>query len=211
MQFISLNDAAAILKDGGLVIYPTETALALGCLINDSAIRQIYAIKKRTYAKPLSLLAADAAQASRVADLENIPEEIFSRFWPGPLTVILPCKPNLPELLVNSSQKIAIRVTSSPLAAELARLGGQPLTATSANISGKSPANSYKDIDPALLKALDASKMAWGIVQSGETGKYAMPSTIVEPICHHGRWQLKIIRAGAIGRSELNDPDWEII
>ncbi len=133
-----IEEAARIIKKGGICVIPTETAYGLAASIqNEKALEQIFEIKKRPFHKPLLILVEELSQAP--VEKERIPNYVFKiidRFWPGPLTLLLPATKDANRFLTGGSQKVGLRISSHPVAKELVRRVGQPVTATSANLSG---------------------------------------------------------------------------
>ena len=219
---MELAAAARFLRNGGVLVFPTETFYGLGCLAaNAEAVARVYQLKQRPVHKPLPLLAAQAAQVDAVAELAAMPKGLLT-FWPGPLTVLLPARPCLPPALVNGQGLAAVRVTPHPLAAQLAEQAGGALTASSANLSGGAPVCSPDTLDPALLEAL--RRMAQGMTcpagcaaQAAKTAvplplalggplpAGGLPSTVVEPLSggDGGAGRLRIVRAGAVNTAAL--------
>ncbi len=219
---MELAAAARFLRNGGVLVFPTETFYGLGCLAaNAEAVARVYQLKQRPVHKPLPLLAAHAAQVDAVAELAAMPKGLLT-FWPGPLTVLLPARPCLPPALVNGQGLAAVRVTPHPLAAQLAEQAGGALTASSANLSGGAPVCSPDTLDPALLEAL--RRMAQGMTcpagcaaQAAKTAvplplalggplpAGGLPSTVVEPLSggDGGAGRLRIVRAGAVNAAAL--------
>ncbi len=219
---MELAAAARFLRNGGVLVFPTETFYGLGCLAaNAEAVARVYQLKQRPVHKPLPLLAAQAAQVDAVAELAAMPKGLLT-FWPGPLTVLLPARPCLPPALVNGQGLAAVRVTPHPLAAQLAEQAGGALTASSANLSGGAPVCSPDKLDPALLEAL--RRMAQGMTcpagcaaQAAKTAvplplalggplpAGGLPSTVVEPLSggDGGAGRLRIVRAGAVNAAAL--------
>ena len=219
---MELAAAARFLRNGGVLVFPTETFYGLGCLAaNAEAVARVYQLKQRPVHKPLPLLAAQAAQVDAVAELAAMPKGLLT-FWPGPLTVLLPARPCLPPALVNGQGLAAVRVTPHPLAAQLAEQAGGALTASSANLSGGAPVCSPDTLDPALLEAL--RRMAQGMTcpagcaaQAAKTAvplplalggplpAGGLPSTVVEPLSggDGGAGRLRIVRAGAVNAAAL--------
>lgn len=219
---MELAAAARFLRNGGVLVFPTETFYGLGCLAaNAEAVARVYQLKQRPVHKPLPLLAAQPAQVDAVAELAAMPKGLLT-FWPGPLTVLLPARPCLPPALVNGQGLAAVRVTPHPLAAQLAEQAGGALTASSANLSGGAPVCSPDTLDPALLEAL--RRMAQGMTcpagcaaQAAKTAvplplalggplpAGGLPSTVVEPLSggDGGAGRLRIVRAGAVNTAAL--------
>lgn len=143
----ALKKAAAVLKSGGLVVYPTETAYALGCDPTDpKAVKRLFSVKKRDASKPLPLIAASSAMAGRFLDLDRYTRILAENFWPGSLTLVLPVKKPFSRFfapaqkrgkLIGSRQRtIALRVSPHPIAVVLSKALGRPVVSTSANRSG---------------------------------------------------------------------------
>lgn len=208
--------AARCLRRGGVVIFPTETFYGLGCLAaRAQAVARIYQLKRRPVQQPLPLLAADADQAGAVVCLEAAPSHLTERFWPGPLSLLLPARPGLPASLVSAGDgegatagKAALRVSPHPLAARLARLAGGALTASSANLSGRAPARRLEELDRELLAALAALGDLGGLLPAAsqaEQPRGGAPSTLVEPLPsgRDGRPRLRLLRAGAVNAQTL--------
>ena len=212
MRLVSVSEAGRILADGGLVIYPTETFLALGCAPDcAAAVKAIYKIKRRPGEKPLPLIAASLEEAQAQANLTACPAELLERFWPGPLNVILPAKTELPDFLLNQEHKLAMRVSASADASLLASLAGGLIAATSANLAGKLPCRQPVELGQAFLDACEASGLPWGIVKTENNCHYSAPSTLVEPVLDKDGWSLKIIREGAISRAVLAEAGWNLL
>ncbi|MDR2054325.1 MAG: L-threonylcarbamoyladenylate synthase [Desulfovibrio sp.] len=201
-------DAAQCLRRGGILIFPTETFYALGCLAsNAAAVDRIYRVKRRNPTQPLPLLAADKRQAAQAACLESAPRALLKRFWPGPLTVLLPANPSLPPPLVDSKGRTALRISPHGLATELARLAGGPLTASSANLHGCRPVCRFRDMDEELLYELDKHGAEAGLFEGDTPPAGGLPSTLVEPLAstEQGKICLRLVRAGAVSAEDLED------
>jgi L-threonylcarbamoyladenylate synthase len=187
---VSVAEAARLLRASGLLVFPTETFFALGGLAADaSAVRRVYAVKMRPASSPLPILAATMAQVAAVVRLDTAPLPLLQRFWPGALTVLLPAQATLPAALVNAQGKAAVRISPHPWARAVALAAGGALTASSANISGHSPAQSVQQLEPALLARVDA------VLRGCPRTAGGLPSTLVEPC---GKGLLRILRHGAV-------------
>lgn len=131
-----LQRALEVLQKGGTVVYPTETSYGLGCdFYNDKAMRKIYRIKNRSKKFPLSVIIPDIVAASYLVEFNQKARYLAFENWPGPLTLILPYK--YCKYQKECDDFLALRVSSHPLAADLASNFGKPIVATSANISGQ--------------------------------------------------------------------------
>ena len=185
--------AAEALRRGGLVAYPTETFYALGALAADGpAVERLARAKGRPDGKPLPLLAADRAAVEAVAVLDGPAARLAARFWPGPLTLVLPARPGLAAEVTAGTGTVGIRVPSSDLARALAREAGGALVSTSANLAGEPPVVRVADLAPALRASLDA------VLDGGETPG-GLPSTVV---VFEGAG-LRVVRAGVLPADSL--------
>jgi L-threonylcarbamoyladenylate synthase len=168
-----VRDAAAVLRRGGLVAYPTETFYALGALARDTAaVERLARVKGRPDGKPLPLLAADRSAVEEVALLAGAAVRLADRFWPGPLTLVLPARPGLPPAVTAGTGSVGIRVPGSALARALAREVGSALVSTSANLAGAPPPATAAALAPELRARLD------GVLDGGATPG-GLPSTVV--------------------------------
>src|SRR6185503_10631743 len=136
-----LAEAARILKEGGLVAYPTETFYALGAdPLEAAAVERVFTAKGRPGGMALPVLIGDRRHLSRVAPrLPPGTEALIDAFWPGPLTLVLPAADGLPARLLGGGRTIGVRLSSHPVARALANACDGPLVATSANRTGHPP------------------------------------------------------------------------
>jgi L-threonylcarbamoyladenylate synthase len=183
----ALRAAAEILGAGGVVIFPTETFYGLAAdPWNPAALAQLAALKGRPDGQPISLVLSDLAQAERlVRALPARARQLAARYWPGPLTLVLPARPDLPAAVVGP-YGVGMRLSPHPVPTALAAACGVPLTATSANRSGQHPT-----VDPDL--AASALPDADGLVDGGQTPGGA-PSTV---LAVDASGTLTLLRAGA--------------
>jgi L-threonylcarbamoyladenylate synthase len=180
--------AAAVLRRGGIVVYPTETLYALGVRADDhAALERLARAKLRPAGKPLPLLAADRAQVLRVARLDGGAARAADRLWPGPLTLVLPALPGLDALVTAGEGTVGIRIPGSPVARALAARAGFAIVSTSANPSSGPPPARVEDLDPALVAQVDH------VLDAGATPG-GPPSTVV---LIEGS-TVRVLRAGAI-------------
>ncbi len=192
-----MSEALETIRSGGLLVYPTETLYALGCdAFNRVAVRRVFEIKDRPTQKPLPLVVGGMEGLGRVTD--KIPEALLAladRFWPGPLSILVRAKGELPPEVKDSRGYTSVRWTAHPLAARLCLEAGTALVATSANLSGKPAAAIPTAIDPALLAAVDCALLDEPYPAGGE------PSTV---IAIRGN-EILVLREGAIPASKLNE------
>lgn len=126
-----------MLKEGGMVVFPTETAYGLGVdATNERAVERLMAVKGREGWKTPPLIAADRQMVERFVVLSPVLERLADQFWPGALTIVAPAKQGLVRGVVREGT-VAIRVSSHPVARALSRELGAPIVATSANVAGK--------------------------------------------------------------------------
>lgn len=189
-----LEAAVAALAAGELIVYPTETLYALGAdARNPKALARLVALKGREPGKPIALIAADLAMVMEL--VQSFPTSalrLAQRFWPGPLTLVLPARAGLSEVLLNDAGGVGIRVPDHWSARTLCARLGSPLTATSANLAGGAPATTLKEARAALGAGVAV------YLEGGELGRQAA-STVVE--CQDG--SLRVLRAGAIDEARL--------
>lgn len=129
--------AAKVLKSGGVIVYPTETLYGIGTLAsNKDGVERIFEIKGRPQGKPIPLLVKNLDMLSQIAENSVLASALSEKFWPGRLTMILNLTSILPELISCGSGKIALRISAHPFLKSLFELIDEPLTSTSANLSG---------------------------------------------------------------------------
>lgn len=182
-----LDALVEVLERGGVVACPTETWLGLlADASNERAIQRVAELKGRPADMPIALLLPGPDSIRAVAlDLPPAAESLIESHWPGPLTILLPARPDLDQRLVKDG-KVGVRVPGPSPAAELTRAFGRPLTATSANLSGQPPVRSVDELPATLANGLDA--LVRGVCPGGA------PSTLVDA----SKTPLRILRAGAV-------------
>ena len=180
--------AAAILRDA-VIAYPTETFYALGAAaFSKKAVEKVFRLKGRDAGKPLPVVAADLDMVKEIAGpLPPAFRALAGEFWPGPLTMVLPASGRLPEFLHGPGRTIAVRVPPPAWLRRLVRNIAQPLTATSANLTGQGELS-----DPAEVAALFGGKV--DLVVDGGPAPGGAPSTIVDLTSAEPR----ILREGAV-------------
>lgn len=183
-----IRGAVRVLRAGGVIAYPTETTYGLGCdPRNAKAVKRIYAIKGREKKKPLLLVAADMAQARRVADVSMLPSRLKC-LWPGPVTFVLPSK--------NGKGDVAVRVSSSRFVQRLTKAYGNPIIATSANKSGEPDCRSGRAVERAFRRAKNRPDL---ILDMGSLPR--RKSSTVARIKPSGK--LEVLRQGAVRLSSV--------
>lgn len=188
-----LDAAEAALAAGGLVVFPTDTVYGLAAHPGvEGATRAVFAAKRRPRELTLPILVADVPQARLVAALDERAEELAARYWPGPLTVVLPrTEASRSWDLGREAASVGVRVPDHPVALTLLRRTG-PLAATSANVSGEPTPDDCDGVRAALGDAV-AVYLCWGSAPGGRA------STVVDLTAGEPR----VTRAGAIAASDL--------
>ena len=163
-----------MLRAGGIVAYPTETFYGLGALVTrPDALRRLTEAKLRPEGKALPLVAGDMAQVEAVASLADpLARRLAHRFWPGPLTLVIPASPSLDASVTGGGATVGVRIPGSETARALALAAGGALVSTSANVSGEPPPVTPDALSPELLGRIDA------VVEGGATPGL-LPSTVV--------------------------------
>ena len=189
----ALNKAVAVLKEGGVVICPTDTVYGfLAGASNKKAVEKIYKIKKRPKSKPLPIFVKDIKMAKELAQIDDRQAKILRKLWPGKYTFILKRKitdvrrPELitdvgrPELYGVAKDTVALRIPKHAFLQKLLKKINRPLVQTSVNISNQKP---LSDID-STVAVFDKNK-AIGLVINGGSVKRAQPSTIIDLTSKH--------------------------
>jgi len=189
-----LSLSVNLLKNGGIIAYPTETFYGLGAKFDiDDALKKIYKIKQRPQDKAMPLIIGDRDLLPVTSlEINNTASALMDKFWPGPLTLIIPAGKKISEYITAGTHTVAVRIPGESFALRLAQTAHFPITATSANLSGLPPA---RDIETVLRYFGDRIDL---IIDAGPTPG-ALPSTIVDA---RGS-ALKILREGVIGRKSL--------
>ncbi|RJR32953.1 MAG: threonylcarbamoyl-AMP synthase [Deltaproteobacteria bacterium] len=183
-----------LLAAGGVLALPTETFYALAVdPYQPGALKRLFALKGRAEDKPVLLLVAEAEMVRQVAlETPEIAGRLMDRFWPGPLTLILPARQDLPVLVTGGTGTVGVRQPRQAVVCRLLAALGFPLTGTSANRAGREPLTLAEEVarefGPEVDLILDAGPCPGGA-----------PSTIVDVTVTPPR----LVRAGAIGKEEL--------
>jgi len=190
-----LERAARLLREGGVVVVPTDTLYALSASIfQRQACGRVFAIKGRPSGHAVPLLLASAADLPLVVkDVPRIAWRLIDTYWPGPLSLVLPARPSVPAQLRGGGETVAVRVPSARSCLELLELIGEPIIGTSANRSGRPPARFADDVVRQLGNQPDAILCDDAAVGGGAA------SSVVE-ITEEG---LIVHREGAIGAEEI--------
>jgi L-threonylcarbamoyladenylate synthase len=186
--------AAAVIRDGGTVAFPTETVYGLGANgLDPEAVEKIYLAKGRPPRKPLILLVASIEQAKSLAGTwPDEAERLAARFWPGPLTLILPRAPVVPDVVTAGLPGVALRLSSHPVALALIGQCGLPITAPSANTSGRPSPTLAEQVRADLDGRIDM------VLDGGAT-----PAGAESTILDLSRERPVLLRLGCVNRDSL--------
>lgn len=171
---MNIFQAVNVLRQGGVVAFPTETSYGLAVdPYNLRALQKLYDLKKRDNSKPLLILIDHLSQLKNcVTNIPVLYNYLIEEYWPGPLTLIFPASKELPHLLTGGSNTVAVRQSPHPVASLLVKFSGIPITATSANLSHQPPALCGKECKEIFGDQIDY------IIDNGEIGQNTF-STIV--------------------------------
>lgn len=154
-DYSSIVRASEIIRNGGLVVFPTDTVYGLGCNPrNSEAVERLFRAKKRE-AKPIPILCDCLGTAASVVDLSGPAERLAKAFWPGALTIVAPARIEFPRAIHQGSRMVGVRVPAHELSLRLIRDSGGTITGTSANLSGHAPCRSAEQAISELGAAVD--------------------------------------------------------
>lgn len=192
---VAATKAAAVLRSGGLVVYPTDTLYGLGAAMDSAeAIKKLHAIKSRSDQKFLSFIVPDVSMIERYAYMNEAALSLATSFLPGPLTLKLEAKDSVPASVAHDGA-IRIRIPDDIFALALARTFGEPFSATSANISGEPTPSTIEGIVAQFGERIGDIDL---LIDDGPRAG-GIPSTIVS--CVENR--LAVIREGALSKEAL--------
>ena len=184
------DEAVRVLRDGGLVCYPTDTVYGIGAAAgDDAAVRRLFAVKGRPPDKPLPLLLADVSDAARVAEVTPLAKALATRFWPGALTIVMRKADSYRSLALAGGDTVALRVPDHEFVRRIVRALGEPITGTSANRSGTRAPISAAEV------AFEIGEMVELIID-GEQSRTRLESTVIDIT----REEPEIVREGAVSR-----------
>ena len=187
------DEAVRVLRDGGLVCYPTDTVYGIGAAASDdAAVRRLYAAKGRPLDKPLPLLLADVSDAARVAEVTPLAKALAGRFWPGALTIVMRKAASYRSLALAGGDTVALRVPDHGLVRGIVRVLGEPITGTSANRTGTRAPLSAAEV------AFQMGEMVELIIDGGRS-RTRLESTVIDITCD----KPEIVREGAVSRGEV--------
>ena len=188
----AIEQALACLNKDGLVAFPTDTVYGVGCqAFSADAIKSIYQAKQRPIEKAIPILIGSSDDLEKVtSQIPPLASRLAARFWPGPLTLVLPKHPDLP-MIISDGPTVGVRVPDHPIARRLLQAAG-PLAVTSANLSGKESPRTAQQVLEQLSGRIH-------LVLDGGGTPGGVPSTVVNPL----DGDLVILRQGPISREEM--------
>lgn len=191
-----LRHAAEIITNGGLVVFPTRCLYGLAAdALNPEAVSKVFRIKCRPSAKPILVLIKSLESLHPIVrKIPPLARNLMTEFWPGNLTIILSARQGLSKALTGDTGKIGVRLPGHPVALALTRLLDNPITGTSANLSGQPGVDDIKNLNPAILNKVDLVLDAGSL--SGGTG-----STVVDVTCN----KCRILREGTVSSEKIFD------
>jgi L-threonylcarbamoyladenylate synthase len=188
----AIHHAIDVLRHGGLVAFPTDTVYGLASLpTEEEMLERLYIVKGRTHTKAVAVLLGSQSELTKVSKSPGkVAEKLSQLFWPGPLTIIVPRHPDLPEI-ISPDPTIGVRVPNHPIALKLLKLTG-PLAVTSANLSGRENTTSAEEVQYQLEGRVH-------LILDGGQSPGGVPSTVVDCTTP----ELKILRNGPISMDQL--------
>lgn len=190
LELSNIEKGAQVLKNGGVIIFPTDTVYGIGALYNNKeGLARIYKIKNRPQNLPFPILVSSIKQAESIVNMNELAKSLAKKYWPGGLTIILP--PRHPESRLGGTKdlktpKLGIRMPNAKIVLSLIKQVGTPIIGTSANFHGQKSVADFELLDPDLVKLTDY--VLKGKCEAG------IESTVVDVSDDN----LKIIRQGAI-------------
>lgn len=193
IDLAQLKKAAAIIKNGGLVAFPTDTVYGLGAsALSKSAVQGIFRIKKRSPKKQLPIFLPSKKEVSKfVQKISPCAQKLIKKHWPGPLTLVFSAN-NLGSMITGGSPTIALRIPDQPVVLKMLKITGVPWAVTSVNLSGEKSAVSFKEVKKLLDGKIDL------IIDSGRC-PLGKESTVVDVSV----FPPHVLREGYIKKHEL--------
>ena len=195
-DYIKLKEVAKVIKNGGIVVFPTETVYGIGVnALNEDAVKRLYEVKQRPLDKAISLLVSDIEMIEQVAkDITEIEYGLIKEIFPGPLTIILNKKDIVSDTVTAGGSTVGVRMPENEIALSLIEYAGVPIAAPSANISGHPSGTELNTIMNEFKENVD-----WYI--DGGKSKIGFASTIVRVI----DGKPHILREGLITKEQIEE------
>lgn len=186
----NIEKAIKIIKQGGIVIFPTDTAFGIGCRLDDEkAVERLFAIRKRPQSQPTPVLFDTIDRIKKyVSPFDFEVKQLMQKYWPGALTIVLKCQiSKVPFLVRGGGKTLGVRIPDHQIVWELIRGVNVPILGPSANFHGGKTPYDFKALDKELIKLVD-------FVLKGKTKSQGIASTVVD--CSQKPW--RIIRQGKV-------------
>ncbi len=168
-----IEKTVEVLKNGGIIVYPTDTIYGLGCdIFNKKAISKIYQIKKREKKKPFSIICSDFKQMGQYAIISNYAYRLIKKCLPGPYTFIFKAKSEMPDTFLPKNKTVGLRLPDNKICWAIVQMLGNPIVSTSLNISGENPFTDPDQLNKELQNKID-------IIINADTLSN-MPSSIID-------------------------------
>jgi L-threonylcarbamoyladenylate synthase len=192
MSVGEIKEAAKLVLEGRLIAYPTDTVYGLGCNPFDAdAVERLVKAKARVKGS-LPILVSFLKEAQRLGEMTGVAAELANRFWPGPLTLVVPARSNFPARVTGDSLLVGLRIPNHETARRLIQESGGALIGTSANVSGHPPLRTAQDVVRELEGRVD-------LVMDGGPSPLGRESTVVRILGD----KIAILREGAISRDDI--------
>ncbi len=189
-----LDTCVNALKEGKLVVFPTETVYGIGVnAFDERAINELYTKKQRQFDKPLLMHISSLEMAEQIAVLDAKSRELITRFSPGPLTLVVKRKDILPAVAVSGGETVGLRFPSNPVFLQISKAFGAPIAATSANLSGNKSAVRAEELKSVL-------NIADYVINDGEC-ELGLESTILSLVDETP----KILRLGSFPKEKIEE------
>ena len=186
--------ASSVLRSGGLLVYPTDTVYGLGAnALNEKAVKKAYEVKGRDYSKPTHVVVTDWKMIEELTETNELAKKLYNHFLPGPLTIVLPKKKTVPDILTSGLPTLGVRIPNNSVTQSLSRLLTFPYTTPSANKSGGKSPYSVDDV----TKQLDPNRI--GLILDAGKLPPTPPSTIIDLTFT----PFKILRKGPITKAQI--------
>ena len=191
-----INRAAELIKQGKIVVFPTETVYGIGTNgLDENAVKKLYKVKQRPLNKPISLLVSNMQMIDLIAkDITDIEYRIMKKFFPGPLTIILKKKNIVPDIVTSGQDTVGVRMPSGKIARQLVEIAGVPIAAPSANITGEPSGTNLQDIKKHFEGKADC-------FIDGGNSELGLASTIVQVV----DGEPQILRQGSITLEQIKE------
>jgi len=191
-----LEKTGELIKQGKIVVFPTETVYGIGTNgLDGQAVKKLYEVKQRPLNKPISLLVSNMEMVNKIArDITETEYKIMEKFFPGPLTIILKKKNIVPDIVTAGQDTVGVRMPSGEIARKLVEIAGVPIATPSANITGEPSGTNLQEIKKQFEGKVD-------LFIDGGISELGLASTIVQVV----DGKPVILRQGSITLEEINN------